>query len=167
MQVFVMVITFKWGVQTAPVTDEVSSRAHDVLFTTGLMLTHFGCPVAIACINNETGIFFLAFLSFYIREFRKELSANLSRRFAAPPKTLLFIVIVFFISWCPSSVLFIVYSIEPTLVFPRLPLWALLSIGWLVNVNSLLNPLCYAISQPLFRKTVLGLLTNPMRYCRG
>nr|XP_054760509.1 5-hydroxytryptamine receptor 1F-like [Lytechinus pictus] len=82
-------------------------------------------------------------------------------------KTLLFIVIAFFITWFPVSVISFIYSIEPTLIYPRLPDWAHLVPGWLVYVNSLLNPLCYVVSQPLFRKTVFGLIRHPIRYCRG
>ncbi|XP_063959249.1 5-hydroxytryptamine receptor 1F-like [Lytechinus pictus] len=82
-------------------------------------------------------------------------------------KTLLFIVIAFFITWFPVSVISFIYSIEPTLIYPRLPDWAHLVPGWLVYVNSLLNPLCYVVSQPLFRKTVFSLIRHPIRYCRG
>ncbi|XP_054760738.2 beta-2 adrenergic receptor-like [Lytechinus pictus] len=79
-------------------------------------------------------------------------------------KTLLFIIIAFFITWCPISIVSVIYSIEPALVPSS---WIHLVPGWLVYVNSLLNPICYVVSQPLFRKTVFGLICHPTRYCRG
>ncbi|XP_063959189.1 muscarinic acetylcholine receptor M5-like [Lytechinus pictus] len=81
-------------------------------------------------------------------------------------KTLLFIVMAFFITWFPTSLLAIVITIDRTLGYPRLPYWDFWITIWLVYVNGLLNPICYVISQPLFRKTVFGLLCRPIRYCR-
>nr|XP_054760744.1 muscarinic acetylcholine receptor M1-like [Lytechinus pictus] len=81
-------------------------------------------------------------------------------------KTLLFIVMAFFITWFPMSVISIVITIYPSLAYPQLPFWAYWGSIWLVYVNGLLNPICYVISQPLFRKTVFGLLCHPIRYCR-
>ncbi|XP_041469917.1 muscarinic acetylcholine receptor M4-like [Lytechinus variegatus] len=82
-------------------------------------------------------------------------------------KTLLFVAIAFFITWLPMCVVTIGFSIDPAFFNPRLPSWLYLVPLWLVYVNSLLNPLCYVVSQPLFRKTVFGLISNPIRYCRG
>ncbi|XP_041469916.1 trace amine-associated receptor 13c-like [Lytechinus variegatus] len=81
-------------------------------------------------------------------------------------KTLLFIVMAFFITWFPMSLMSIVITIDPTLGYPRIPYWAYWIPIWIVYVNGLLNPICYVISQPLFRKTVFGLLCHPIRYCR-
>ncbi|XP_041469920.1 trace amine-associated receptor 13c-like [Lytechinus variegatus] len=82
-------------------------------------------------------------------------------------KTLLFVAIAFFITWLPMCVVTIGFSIDPAFVNPRLPSWFYLVPLWLAYVNSLLNPLCYVVSQPLFRKTVFGLISHPIRYCRG
>nr|XP_054760507.1 muscarinic acetylcholine receptor M4-like [Lytechinus pictus] len=82
-------------------------------------------------------------------------------------KTLLFVAIALFITWSPMCIVTIAYSIDPAFVNPRLLGWLYLVPLWLVYVNSLLNPLCYVVSQPLFRKTVFGLISNPIRYCRG
>eukprot|EP00057_Strongylocentrotus_purpuratus_P002218 XP_003724067.1 PREDICTED: muscarinic acetylcholine receptor M2-like [Strongylocentrotus purpuratus] len=102
-----------------------------------------------------------------ISESRIQIRSESVSEVRSATKTLLFIVILFFITWFQSSLISVVYSIKPTLIYPRFPNSFHLVLSWLVYVNSLLNPLCYAISQPLFRKTVLGLLSNPMRYCRG
>eukprot|EP00057_Strongylocentrotus_purpuratus_P033801 XP_792843.2 PREDICTED: trace amine-associated receptor 13c-like [Strongylocentrotus purpuratus] len=69
-------------------------------------------------------------------------------------KTLLFIVLAFVVSWLPQSINILIYSIEPVLVVPGLPRPARLFFGWMTYVNSLLNPISYAVSQPLFRSTI-------------
>ncbi|XP_041469919.1 alpha-1A adrenergic receptor-like [Lytechinus variegatus] len=80
-------------------------------------------------------------------------------------KTLLFIVMAFFITWFPMSLMSIIYTIDPIFAYQRLRVWSYSS-AWLVYVNGLLNPICYVISQPLFRKTIFGLICRPIRYCR-
>ncbi|XP_792861.1 muscarinic acetylcholine receptor M1-like [Strongylocentrotus purpuratus] len=60
-------------------------------------------------------------------------------------RTLLVIVIAFVVSWLPQSVIMLIYSIEPVLVVPGLPRPVLLFFGWMLFLNSLLNPISYGI----------------------
>ncbi|XP_786481.2 muscarinic acetylcholine receptor M3-like [Strongylocentrotus purpuratus] len=72
-------------------------------------------------------------------------------------RTLLFIVIAFVLSWLPQSIIMLIYSIEPVLVVPGLPRPARLFFRWMTYLNSLLNPISYAVSQPLFRSTIVNM----------
>ncbi|XP_030854504.1 trace amine-associated receptor 13c-like [Strongylocentrotus purpuratus] len=72
-------------------------------------------------------------------------------------RTLLVIVIAFVVSWLPLSILSLIYSIEPVLAVPGLPRPARLFFGWMPYLNSLLNPISYAVSQPLFRSTIFNM----------
>ncbi|XP_786529.1 muscarinic acetylcholine receptor M3-like [Strongylocentrotus purpuratus] len=72
-------------------------------------------------------------------------------------RTLLFIVVAFVVSWLPQSIMILIYSIEPVLIIPGLPRPARLFIGWMPFLNSLLNPIAYAVSQPLFRSTIFNM----------
>ena len=72
-------------------------------------------------------------------------------------RTLLVIVIAFVVSWLPQSIIMLIYSIEPVLVVPGLPRPARLFFGWMPYLNSLLNPISYAVSQPLFRSTLFNM----------
>eukprot|EP00057_Strongylocentrotus_purpuratus_P032082 XP_786582.1 PREDICTED: octopamine receptor-like [Strongylocentrotus purpuratus] len=60
-------------------------------------------------------------------------------------RTLLLIVIAFLVSWLPQSITMLIYSIKPVLVVPGLPRPAILFIGWMPFLNSLLNPISYSI----------------------
>ncbi|XP_072177104.1 muscarinic acetylcholine receptor M4-like [Diadema setosum] len=73
-------------------------------------------------------------------------------------RTLLFIVLSFVISWLPHSIIQLIYTIEPGLIIPGLPRSARLFFSWLVFGNSLLNPISYAITQPLLRATLRSML---------
>nr|XP_054757934.1 muscarinic acetylcholine receptor M3-like [Lytechinus pictus] len=70
-------------------------------------------------------------------------------------KTLLLIVIAFVVSWLPQSIMILVYSVEPVLVIHGLPRSVRLFFGWMTYLNSLLNPISYAVSQPLFKSTIM------------
>ncbi|XP_030854502.1 muscarinic acetylcholine receptor M1-like [Strongylocentrotus purpuratus] len=72
-------------------------------------------------------------------------------------RTLFVIVIAFVVSWLPQSIIMLIYSIEPVLVVPGLPRPARLFFGWMPYLNSLLNPISYAVSQPLFRSTIFNM----------
>ncbi|XP_071506693.1 muscarinic acetylcholine receptor M4-like [Diadema antillarum] len=73
-------------------------------------------------------------------------------------RTLLFIVLSFVITWLPQSINLLIYSIDPVLLVPGLPRPGRLFFGWLTYGNSLLNPISYAVSQPLLRATVKNVL---------
>ncbi|XP_041476155.1 muscarinic acetylcholine receptor M2-like [Lytechinus variegatus] len=85
----------------------------------------------------------------------KRESANETRK---ATRTLLFIVVAFVVSWLPQSIIMLIYSIEPVLVVPGLPRPGRLFFLWMTYLNSLLNPISYAVSQPLFRSTILNIL---------
>ncbi|XP_071476059.1 muscarinic acetylcholine receptor M2-like [Diadema antillarum] len=73
-------------------------------------------------------------------------------------RTLLFIVLSFVITWLPQSINLLIYSIDPVLLVAGLPRPGRLFFGWLTYGNSLLNPISYAVSQPLLRDTVKNML---------
>eukprot|EP00057_Strongylocentrotus_purpuratus_P007607 XP_011662081.1 PREDICTED: 5-hydroxytryptamine receptor 1B-like [Strongylocentrotus purpuratus] len=80
-------------------------------------------------------------------------------------RTLLLIVIAFVLTWIPISVIALIYSIEPRLIIPGLPIDALIFFSYLQFGNSLLNPISYAMSQPLFRATIIKMFSckRPLR----
>ncbi|XP_071506626.1 muscarinic acetylcholine receptor M4-like [Diadema antillarum] len=73
-------------------------------------------------------------------------------------RTLLFIVLSFVISWLPYNIIQLIYAIEPSLIWPGLPRSARLFFSLLPFGNSLLNPISYAITQPLLRATLRNML---------
>ncbi|XP_071476111.1 muscarinic acetylcholine receptor M4-like [Diadema antillarum] len=75
-------------------------------------------------------------------------------------RTLLFIVLSFVVAWLPQSIIGLIYSIKPLLVFQGLPRPGRLFFTWLASCNSLLNPISYAVSQPLLRSTLKNMLFN-------
>ncbi|XP_063961143.1 muscarinic acetylcholine receptor M1-like [Lytechinus pictus] len=81
-------------------------------------------------------------------------------------RTLSYIVFSFAIAWFPNSIIYFLYSIEPELIaYKNLPRDVKQFFVWLRFANSFLNPICYLVSQPLFRKTVVNMLCRPRRYC--
>eukprot|EP00057_Strongylocentrotus_purpuratus_P030612 XP_782189.1 PREDICTED: muscarinic acetylcholine receptor M4-like [Strongylocentrotus purpuratus] len=74
-------------------------------------------------------------------------------------RTLLLIVIAFVLTWVPISVIYLIYSIEPRLIVPGLSNKAFTVFSNLQYGNSLLNPISYAMSQPLFRTTVIRMFS--------
>ncbi|XP_071476093.1 muscarinic acetylcholine receptor M2-like [Diadema antillarum] len=73
-------------------------------------------------------------------------------------RTLLFIVLSFVVAWLPQSIIGLIYSINPLLIVRGLPRPLMLFFTWLATGNSLLNPISYAVSQPLLRSTLKDLL---------
>ncbi|XP_071476081.1 muscarinic acetylcholine receptor M2-like [Diadema antillarum] len=73
-------------------------------------------------------------------------------------RTLLFIVLSFVVAWLPQSIIGLIYSINPVLIVQGLPRPVMLFFPWLASGNSLLNPISYAVSQPLIRSTLKDLL---------
>ncbi|XP_071476102.1 muscarinic acetylcholine receptor M2-like [Diadema antillarum] len=69
-------------------------------------------------------------------------------------RTLLFIVLSFVVAWLPQSIIGVIYSIDPLLIVQGLPRPGRLFFTWLASCNSLLNPISYAVSQPLLRSTL-------------
>ncbi|XP_072172594.1 alpha-1A adrenergic receptor-like [Diadema setosum] len=70
-------------------------------------------------------------------------------------RTLAFLVVAFFITWLPSTLVLFLRSAVPTwyLQLPfEIPLRE--SVRWIVFCNSMINPLAYALAQPLFHKAI-------------
>ncbi|XP_071476071.1 muscarinic acetylcholine receptor M2-like [Diadema antillarum] len=75
-------------------------------------------------------------------------------------RTLLFIVLSFVVAWLPQSIIGLIYSVKPQLIVQGLPRAWMLFFTWLATGNSLLNPISYAVSQPLLRSTLKNMLFN-------
>ncbi|XP_071482979.1 5-hydroxytryptamine receptor 1A-alpha-like [Diadema antillarum] len=74
-------------------------------------------------------------------------------------RTLTLIFVSMVIAWLPQSIVVVCYSVRPTLILPpNLPGPLLQTFVWLRYTNSILNPFCYVITQPLFRQTLLDIL---------
>eukprot|EP00057_Strongylocentrotus_purpuratus_P001008 XP_001189519.1 PREDICTED: muscarinic acetylcholine receptor M2-like [Strongylocentrotus purpuratus] len=73
--------------------------------------------------------------------------------------TLLLIVIAFVTTWIPISVISFIFSIKPRLIISDLPRDAFIFFKNLRYWNSLLNPVSYAMSQPLFRATIIRMFS--------
>nr|XP_054757932.1 5-hydroxytryptamine receptor 1A-alpha-like [Lytechinus pictus] len=82
-------------------------------------------------------------------------------------RTLLFIIISFFVAWIPSSIVAVIFTINPILLHQGFftSTWYIF-IAWLTYANSFLNPIAYSVSQPLFRKTVFRIISHPLVVCR-
>ncbi|XP_030854506.1 muscarinic acetylcholine receptor M3-like [Strongylocentrotus purpuratus] len=82
-------------------------------------------------------------------------------------RTLLFIIISFFVAWIPSSIVAVIFTINPILLHQGFftSIWYIF-VAWLTYANSFLNPIAYSVSQPLFRKTVFKILFHPLSACR-
>lgn len=82
-------------------------------------------------------------------------------------RTLLFIIISFFVAWIPSSIVAVIFTINPILLHQGFftSIWYIF-VAWLTYANSFLNPIAYSVSQPLFRKTVFKILFHPLSVCR-
>eukprot|EP00057_Strongylocentrotus_purpuratus_P008505 XP_011662979.1 PREDICTED: 5-hydroxytryptamine receptor 1A-alpha-like [Strongylocentrotus purpuratus] len=100
-----------------------------------------------------------------IENIDQEISTSTSHRVESTAEmtkatlTLLLIVIAFVLTWIPISVINLIYSIEPQLIVPLLSNGAFTVFSNLQYGNSLLNPISYAMSQPLFRGTVIKMFS--------
>ena len=63
-------------------------------------------------------------------------------------RTLTFIIVVFFITSLPGCISIITSNKTTLAVVGR----------WMTFINSLLNPVTYAMAQPVFRKTILEIV---------
>nr|XP_054755381.1 trace amine-associated receptor 13c-like [Lytechinus pictus] len=82
-----------------------------------------------------------------------------------------FIIISLSISWMSHIAFFVSSAVDPTIFFggsgggSKVPLAVGAFFGTLSYINSILNPIGYAAAQPLFRRTVAGMICNPKHYC--
>ena len=65
-------------------------------------------------------------------------------------RTIALLLVTFAICWLPLSVVFVITSIRPTFLDQK---W-MIGGYWLGYVNSMLNPVCYAVGNPYFRETL-------------
>ncbi|XP_041453363.1 muscarinic acetylcholine receptor M3-like [Lytechinus variegatus] len=72
-----------------------------------------------------------------------------------------FIIISLLISWMSHTALFVVIAVG----LSKVPVAVGALIWTLSYINSVLNPISYAAAQPLFRRTVAGMICNPKHYC--
>ncbi|XP_072172597.1 5-hydroxytryptamine receptor 1B-like [Diadema setosum] len=70
-------------------------------------------------------------------------------------RTLAFLVFALFITWLPSTIILLLHSALPVW-FASLPIKIPLreSVRWVMFCNSMINPIAYALAQPLFRRTI-------------
>ncbi|XP_793801.1 5-hydroxytryptamine receptor 1F-like [Strongylocentrotus purpuratus] len=79
-------------------------------------------------------------------------------------RTLSYIILSFIIAWLPNAIIYLLYSVNPAL-FGAFPREVRRFFVYLLIANSFCNPICYVVSQPLFRRTVLDLFIRPRKYC--
>ena len=76
--------------------------------------------------------------------------------------TLTFIVLAFFVTWLPNIISIIIHTISPDLFNVINSVFKFSELcRWISYCNSLINPVAYAMAQPLIRKTILNIL-----FCR-
>ena len=76
--------------------------------------------------------------------------------------TLTFIVLAFFVTWLPNIVNIVIYTISRDLYDVINGVFRFSELcRWISYCNSLINPVAYAMAQPLIRKTILNIL-----FCR-
>nr|XP_054759591.1 muscarinic acetylcholine receptor M3-like [Lytechinus pictus] len=81
-------------------------------------------------------------------------------------RTLSYIIISFIIAWLPNAIIYLLFAIDPALLLVRaFPAAVRQFFVWLRYANSFFNPICYAASQTLFRRTVWDLICRPQKYC--
>ncbi|XP_030854509.1 muscarinic acetylcholine receptor M1-like [Strongylocentrotus purpuratus] len=82
-------------------------------------------------------------------------------------RTLSYIILSFIIAWLPNAIIYLIFAIDPALLLvSAFPPEVRQFFVWLLYANSFCNPICYAVSQPLFRRTVLDLFIRPQKYWR-
>lgn len=79
-------------------------------------------------------------------------------------RTMTMIVLVFILTWLPTAVSVTMYALAPGF-YRNLNKSINLSeiTRWIAFSNSLVNPLAYAMAQPLFRQTIIRMLCRPRR----
>ncbi|XP_072171943.1 muscarinic acetylcholine receptor M1-like [Diadema setosum] len=76
-------------------------------------------------------------------------------------RTLTFVVVTFFLTWLPATLTLVLYSFDSSLI-TRLSYSTELRniVRWISYGNSTLNPLAYALAQPLLRLTIFKVCCN-------
>ncbi|XP_041463807.1 dopamine D2-like receptor [Lytechinus variegatus] len=90
-------------------------------------------------------------------------SAEVARK---ATRTLSAIIVAFVIAWLPHVIFIIVTNLNRDLLFEgKIPEVVLFLVSMMRYTNSFLNPISYAMAQPLFRQTVLNLFRGFGRIC--
>ena len=84
---------------------------------------------------------------------RKSKKATKDERELKAMKTIALLLITFTVCWLPISVVFVFEALKPGYLNP----WCMTVSYWLGYVNSMLNPMCYAVGNPYFRETLYKL----------
>ncbi|XP_071511268.1 muscarinic acetylcholine receptor M1-like [Diadema antillarum] len=89
-----------------------------------------------------------------------QVSASVKRESAAEGrkamKTLTFIVVAFALTWLPNIMSFTIYSISPATYRKINNAMNYTEVArWITYSNSMLNPMAYAMAQPLIRRTIV------------
>ena len=66
-------------------------------------------------------------------------------------RTIALLLLTFALCWLPLSFVFIITAMRPS----YLSQWWMISGYWMGYVNSMLNPVCYAVGNPFFKETLL------------
>ncbi|XP_063955436.1 muscarinic acetylcholine receptor M2-like [Lytechinus pictus] len=74
-------------------------------------------------------------------------------------RTLSLIIVAFVVTWIPFSVISLLLTIDARLIIPRIPIQLYVFFAFLTYGNNLLNPISYVVSQPLFRATVMRIVS--------
>nr|XP_054755702.1 muscarinic acetylcholine receptor M4-like [Lytechinus pictus] len=90
-------------------------------------------------------------------------SAEVARK---ATRTLSAIIVAFVIAWLPHVIFIIVTNLNRDLLFEgKIPEVVLFLVSMMRYSNSFLNPISYAMAQPLFRQTVLNMFRGFGRIC--
>ena len=71
-------------------------------------------------------------------------------------RTIALLLLTFAICWIPLSIIFVITAMHPDM----LSSWWMILGYWLGYVNSMLNPVCYAVGNPFFKETLIKILTR-------
>ena len=74
-------------------------------------------------------------------------------------RTIALLLFTFTICWLPLSIVFVLIALDPD----SLGVFWVIFGYWMGYVNSMLNPICYAIGNPFFKETLLRIICGSDR----
>ena len=94
----------------------------------------------------------------YVEKSKKEIAEakNQEEKERKALRTIALLLLTFAFCWLPLSFIFIITALRPN----YLSQWWMISGYWLGYVNSMLNPVCYAIGNPFFKETLLKIFCS-------
>ena len=93
-------------------------------------------------------------------------TTNIVKKAASPPrgdkgkddnkalKTIALLLATFAVCWLPLAFIFLIEAVKPGYLSP----WFMIGGYWLGYINSMLNPLSYAVGNPYFRETLFNMI---------